>query len=203
MEALAPRSVECGTCSAALAGQPACGDLHVLRPFRDGILLAVVDGLGHGSAAASAARIAGAVLEEHAGEPLDALVRRCHEALRASRGVVMSLGALLPDGRLSWLGVGNVQGFLLRSPPRETAEEALLLRAGVVGVRLPRLATAVVPVSDGDTLVFATDGVAEGFPRGLALRRPAQKAAEAILSGHRKQTDDALVLVARFLGSGG
>lgn len=205
MEALAQSAIESGAAAVALPGQFHCGDVPVLKLLPDGVLVAALDGLGHGEEAASAAGIARTILEEHAGEPLVSLIDRCHQGLRATRGVVMSLGWFdPPNGRLTWLGVGNVQGVLLRRGlALDAAEEALLLRAGVVGgAHLPHLQAAVLPVSAGDTLVFVTDGVAADFSRGLARSLPPLRAAEAILGRYRKTTDDALVVVARFLGGG-
>jgi serine phosphatase RsbU (regulator of sigma subunit) len=146
--------------------------------------------------------IAGAILEAHAANPVIVLVQRCHEALRATRGVTMSVASFnLSRGLLTWLGVGNVEGVLLRqSAAPVVAEKSLLLRAGVVGLRLPSLEVDVLSVSEGDTLIFATDGIHSNFPRGLARGHPPRKAAENILARYGKTTDDALVLVARYLG---
>jgi hypothetical protein len=54
----------------------------------------------------------------------------------------------------------------------------------------------------GDTLIFATDGIREGFTEGLALSDPPQQLADRILARYTKGTDDALVLVARHAGWG-
>src|SRR6266446_5424559 len=92
-----------GVASRALPGQNVCGDLHLVKPFTGGVLLAAVDGIGHGEEADVAAKAAVAVLERDAGEPLEAVVRRCHESLLKTRGVVMTLGALDPcQGQLKW-----------------------------------------------------------------------------------------------------
>ena len=197
-------AIEWGVASRALPGQPASGDLNVVKSFSDGVLVAALDGLGHGEEAATAAAVAAATLEMHAGEPVMTLVQRCHEALRATRGVAMSVASLnVSRGLVTWLGVGNVEGVLLRrSSTRAVAEVPLLLRAGVVGFQLPSLDVEVVPVSAGDTLIFATDGIHSDFARGLARNNPPQKAAEKILARHARATDDALVLVARYLRDG-
>jgi hypothetical protein len=106
----------------------------------------------------------------------------------------------LPRGLVAWLGVGNVEGVLLRRGfTFGTTEESLLLRAGVVGLRLPSLEVEVLPVAAGDTLIFATDGIRADFARGPARNCSPSAAAENILSRHGKATDDALVLVARYL----
>jgi serine phosphatase RsbU (regulator of sigma subunit) len=201
METLVSSAIEWGVASRALPGQPTSGDLNVVKSFSDGLLVAALDGLGHGEEAATAAAVAAATLEMHAGEPLMTLVQRCHEALRATRGVAMSVASFnVSRGLVTWLGVGNVEGVLLRrSFTRSVAEVPLLLRAGVVGFQLPSLDVEVVPVSVGDTLIFATDGIHSDFAHGLARNYPPQKAAEKILARHAKATDDALVLVARYL----
>ncbi|HEY7724749.1 MAG TPA: SpoIIE family protein phosphatase [Anaeromyxobacteraceae bacterium] len=203
MEALTKAHVDWGVAALALAGRPPNGDLHVVRAFRGGMLLAAVDGLGHGSEAAAASRAAGEVLKGYAGEPVIALLRRCHAALRTTRGVAMSVASLdYARGLVTWLGVGSVQGALLRPTPAGEArpEESLMVHGGLVGAQLPPLRASVVPVAGGDTLVLATDGVASDFERGLALGRAPQAAANAILARHGKGTDDALVLVARLRG---
>jgi len=145
--------------------------------------------------------IAREILEAHVEESVVAQVTRCHEGLYATRGVAMSVASFnLPEARISWLGVGNVQGVLLRRGlSRSVTEESLLLRAGVVGVQLPSLRVSVLPVSTGDTLIFTTDGINTDFDRRLARNHPPRKAAESILARHGKTTDDALVLVARYL----
>src|SRR5438552_18011766 len=127
-----------GAASRPLPGEIVCGDLHLIRPIRDGVLLAVVDGLGHGDAAIAAAQTAIAVLKSHAEEPLTALVNRCHAALTKTRGAVMTVATLRWFGdELTWLGVGNVEAILLRADPQAKAPDRVLLRSGLVGCPLP------------------------------------------------------------------
>ena len=40
--------VEWGVAQITFEGQTVCGDLHLVKSFADGVLTAVVDGLGHG-----------------------------------------------------------------------------------------------------------------------------------------------------------
>src|SRR4029077_2530979 len=106
----------------------------------------------------------------------------------------------------TWLGVGNVEGLLLHGdgPARPgPGRAALVTRGGIVGSELPRLHPVVLPIAPGDTLIFATDGIREGFADGLSLEAPPQHLADQILARHGKGTDDALVLVARYLGGAG
>jgi negative regulator of sigma-B (phosphoserine phosphatase) len=201
METLAPPTIAWGVASRALPGQSRSGDLSVVKSFPNGVLVAALDGIGHGEEAAAPAVVARSILEAHAGEAVISLMGRCHAGLRATRGVAMSIASFnLSEGLMTWLGVGNVQGVLLRrSLSRSVTEESLLLRGGVVGVQLPSLKVLVNPVSPEDTLIFTTDGVNTDFDRRLAQNHPPRKAAENILARHSKTTDDALVLVARYL----
>jgi hypothetical protein len=63
------------------------------------------------------------------------------------------------------------------------------------------LRAAVLPITRGDTLIFVTDGIRSGFDQGLVLNSPPQQIADRILAQDRLNTDDALVLVARFEGN--
>jgi hypothetical protein len=198
----APRLIEIGIAAAPLAGQTESGDLPVVVPFPEGVLVAALDGLGHGPEAALAARLAGAELIVSPYEPLESLVSRCHEAARGSRGLVMSVAFFsAPAQIMSWLSVGNVAGVLFRaSTGAVPARESVVLRGGVVGSHLPMLRPRVVPVEPGDTLVFATDGIAPNFTSADGLSRPPQETADRIFGEFALGTDDALVLVARYVG---
>lgn len=178
------------------------GDAHVVSPFPNGVLIGVVDGLGHGSEAAEAAEAAIEVLRCHADAPVTELVRRCHEELRKTRGAVMSVASIRAnEGTMTWLGVGNVEGILFRADRAAMpARESLRLQGGVVGYQMPTLRAATVPVLPGDTLIFVTDGIRGNYCEESPLNRDPQDVADRILFRHGKQTDDALVLVACYPG---
>ena len=203
----APPLIEWGVATLALPGEAQSGDLHLVKPVGAGVLVAVVDGLGHGAEAATAAQAAVAALERHATESPASLIERCHRALKGTRGVVMSVAVLArPERSMTWLGVGNVEGLLLYSDgvARSGSPRAsLVTRGGIVGSELPRLHPVVLPIAPGDMLVFATDGIREGFAEGLPSEAMPQQLADQILARHGKGTDDALVLVARYLGGAG
>src|SRR6266480_4928793 len=174
----APALIEWGVASLALPGEAESGDRHLVTPVGTGVLVAVVDGLGHGAEAASAAKAAVAALERHATESPAPLLERCHRALKGTRGEVMSVAAFSRhDQSMTWVGI--------------------------VGAELPRLHPVVLAIAPGDTLFFATDGIREGFAEGLSPEAAPQQLADQILARHGKGTDDALVLVARYLGGAG
>lgn len=187
----------------ALPGQAVSGDRHLVRPYRNGVLVAVVDGVGHGDEAAAAARTAVATLSEYPTEPVIWLVKRCHQALAMSRGVVMTVASLHAlEGTMTWVGVGNVEAILVRADTRANpATERVLLRGGLVGHQLPPLHASVIPVNSGDLLVFASDGIRSDFLEHVgATADSPQQVADRVLNQHFKGLDDALVLVARYGG---
>ena len=181
------------------------GDLHAVVPQGDAVLVGLIDGLGHGPEAARAALAAGEILQRSAGDPLADVVERCHEGIRHTRGVVMTLASF--DGRASlmtWVAVGNVEAILIRAGHAAGASdyEAIQCRGGVVGYRLPPLSVRTLPVGDGDLLVMATDGIRHGFADAVArARRDPDVATALVLAEFAKGSDDALVIAARYLGA--
>jgi phosphoserine phosphatase RsbX len=198
-----PSVLDVGHAGVALAGEQRSGDLAVFAPYDGGALVAVIDGLGHGDAAADAAEAAAAILREHAGEPAQPLLERCHEELKLTRGAVITLAWFdLPSGQMRWTGVGNVEARLVRAAEGVGARHAgPVVLGGVIGYNLPRVIhTSDVALEPGDAVVFATDGVALDFSPSLDPGLDAQAQAERVLREHAKGTDDALVVVARWVG---
>lgn len=194
--------MEWGIAALPLGGQGISGDKHLVQPFDNGVLIAVADGLGHGQEAAAAAQAAIVTLAACPHCPIIELVRRCHRALRQTRGAAMSLASFHDTkNTMTWMGIGNVAGVLVRADPKANpAYESLLLRGGVVGYKLPTLMSADCQIQTGDMLIFTTDGIDQEFARGLRPNTPPQRLATDILTRHGKNTDDALVLVARWIG---
>jgi len=220
-----------GVAARPCPGEVESGDQYLVRNLPGATLVAVVDGLGHAAEAAVVARTAVAALKEANDEPVDALMARVHHALHKSRGVVMSLARFdLQRGTMTWLGVGNVEGVLVAREGMESVpaypgagqgssggarvhpsgRESLLLRGGILGQQLPTLHSAEVALRPGDVIVLATDGIQSAFllPHDPILGRPLhgpqctpQRIAERILATHVRDTDDALVLVAKAHGS--
>jgi len=194
--------VEYGVAKAALPGQGESGDQHLVSCNQKGVLIAAIDGIGHGDEAADAANMAVSILKEGADEPILSLVELCHEKLRSTRGVVFSLASIdTAHGLMTWVGIGNVLGVLMRGDTKKgNAVETLLLRGGVVGSQLPPLQATVLQIARGDTVYFVTDGIRRDFAQNLTAMENPQRAADRILGQFRNGKDDALVLVARLTG---
>lgn len=196
------RAIDWSVAARPMIGQPVSGDLHVVAPFKGGFLLAVIDGVGHGNEAHAVAATAAEVLKKNSGDSVITLVKRCHHALAETRGVVMTLASVdVPANTLTWMGVGNVEARLFRAEAEVNHLcEHILLRGGLIGLQLPAVQAALIPLMPGDLLVFATDGIHPGFEARINLTETPKQIANRILNQHFKGTDDALVLVVRYTG---
>jgi serine phosphatase RsbU (regulator of sigma subunit) len=194
--------VEVGVASRARKGHTDSGDLYAIQHRNHGVLIAVVDGLGHGNDARKAAREAVATIEDGPEEAVIPLMKRCHARLRRTRGAAISLAEIdYRDHTLTWVAVGNVEGVLFRqNPGARPPSESIIQRGGVVGDRLPPLQSSTVRLSPGDVLVMATDGISEGFRVDVGVKRRPQELADRLCERFSRAEDDALVLVAQYSG---
>jgi phosphoserine phosphatase RsbX len=195
----------------AVAGRPrpgehVCGDQSIAVGV-DGAaaLFGVLDGLGHGPAAASAATTGADVLRGACGERLEVLIQLCHRVLSGTRGTAMTLARVdFAAGQLSWTGVGNVSANLVARAASglQIVRSSARLTAGIVGYRIPAITPAqIVPIRTGDLLVIASDGIAEDHLDHIDFAATARLIAEQILDKHAKASDDAMVLTARHRGT--
>lgn len=186
-------------------GEHVCGDQAIAVGIDDdAALFGVLDGLGHGAAAANAATRGVDVLGNACGERLEVLVQLCHRVLSRTRGVAMTLARVdFTTGQLSWTGVGNVSANLVaKSPTGVQIRSSARLTAGIIGYRIPDIMPArAVPIRTGDLLVIASDGITEDHLEHIDFAATAPVIAEQILHKHAKETDDALVLAARHRGT--
>ena len=192
--------VEVASASAAMAGQGASGDRPIVVELSGSALVGAIDGLGHGPEAQAAAELAARTIEEEAESAIEWMVERCHQRLRSTRGCVLTL-ARFAGGTMTWVGVGNVDAVLVRARTNIERDEGIALRGGIVGHRLPPLNVRSIAISAGDTLVLATDGVRHGFRAAVAPAHSPQVIADDVLAGYGKGSDDACVVVARYVGA--
>jgi anti-sigma regulatory factor (Ser/Thr protein kinase) len=186
-----------GAWSRPRPGEDANGDAYFVRRRAGQLLLAVVDGLGHGAGASEASAAALEVLSAWQGESLEDVFRRAHERLRPTRGAVM--GACVLDtqrGTFNYAGVGNVEVRVLGSPHPVRPVPA----NGTLGARMGAVRVWTFDWSEGATVVLASDGLSanwdiEDYP-GLAAKSP-QLIAGVLARDYSRDSDDATALVAR------
>jgi negative regulator of sigma-B (phosphoserine phosphatase) len=193
--------VDWAVASRPMQGQDVCGDVATVHLSDSRCVLAVIDGLGHGPEAARAATLAAEVVEQHQSEPPDALLSLSHRQLRYSRGAAATVAIIdRPSGTLDWLGVGNVDGVVVRADEdARPRTHGVFLRGGVLGDRMPRLhRPEPTPLEDGDCILIATDGVRGDLAAAARSDLDVDVLARRILDAYGIPEDDALIFVARY-----
>jgi anti-sigma regulatory factor (Ser/Thr protein kinase) len=193
---------EIGFVSEPIAGEDVCGDGWAGRPFRDGLRLMVVDGLGHGVLAADAAREAERIFDRSQHESLTMVLQDTNLALRKTRGAAFGLAQVnLERGLLSFVGVGNVATSVVAPG----VSRSLASHNGILGQHMERVQEFTVPWNENSVLVMHSDGLGsrwdlDRYP-GIWSKHPAVIA--ALL--HRdfcRGRDDVTVVVAKRAAAG-
>lgn len=173
------------------------GDAYYIQRLRGRMLLAVIDGLGHGKGAKEASDVALDLLKDWDGEAPDEILLMAHDALRATRGAVM--GVVLIDEaseRIHYAGVGNIAIRTFDTPAPFNPIPA----NGTLGARLGKVRQWSGSWTDGATVLMASDGLSESWDIGAypgLLRRSPQLLANILMRDYGRKVDDATVLVAR------
>ncbi len=186
-----------GVWSRPVSGEDLNGDAYFVRRRGARMLLAVIDGLGHGQGAHAASQVALEVLGQWQGEPLEDLFRDTHEALRTTRGAVM--GAALIDtarGTLDYAGVGNIEVRILNAP--EPARP--LSHHGTLGARMERFRVWSHKWAEGTLVIMASDGLSATWDLADYPELPnksLQMIAGVLMRDYERDSDDATILIAR------
>jgi hypothetical protein len=189
-------NVTMGTATRPAVGQTVCGDAFVVAPFPGGTLVCLADGLGHGPLAHDAAVAACAYARQHAGEPLEAVMRGIDGALRGLRGAAVSLLALSPAARrMRYAGVGNVE---LRAVAKAAMAPPNV--PGIVGQRIRAVRIWDYQLAEGDVLMLCSDGISTRFELKELVHLEPQALATFIIHRHHKAHDDGSCVVVRVEG---
>ncbi|HKU36698.1 MAG TPA: SpoIIE family protein phosphatase [Polyangiales bacterium] len=167
------------------------GDAALVRRTDSGeLLLAVIDGLGHGPNAAKATQAALSWLQTAALDaPLAVSMPALHAALRETRGVAATLLILRGD-KLEGCAVGNVQFSCMNGTV------PMVLSSGVLGQRLPKLRVCEAVLRPGCRIALFSDGISSKFRLDESRQLRPQQACELAMERHRKREDDATILIA-------
>jgi serine phosphatase RsbU (regulator of sigma subunit) len=197
--------IEWANAGRPLPGENTSGDRKIAIGIdNEAALFGVIDGLGHGPAAATAAMRAVDAVARAAGERLEVLIQLCNRVLDGTRGVAMTLARVdFAAKTLTWTGVGNVTAHLVSKDVTGVhIRSSARLAAGIVGYRIPEIRPAqMVSLRVGDLIVLASDGIDEDHLDRIDFAASAAVIADHILGKHAKETDDAMVLAARLRGA--
>jgi phosphoserine phosphatase RsbX len=171
-------------------GESACGDAVLVRPVERGVVIAVVDALGHGPKAAAVTQAAVAWLEA---APLDGgaahILQGLHAHLLGGRGAA-ALVVVLRDLHVDGSGVGNVDMRV------SGAKVPVVLSRGVLGRSIHRPVTFEGQLVPGARVVIFTDGISSRLDLAAVAHLDPESACRALMDRHRRGYDDASVLVA-------
>jgi anti-sigma regulatory factor (Ser/Thr protein kinase) len=188
-----PVSHAASICLPAYGAGPV-GDGYCLTEAGGTVTALIVDGLGHGPAAAAAAEAAIGAFRARAGEPLPALIAGLHQELRGTRGAA-ALAVRIGDGWSESCGVGNTYGVILSGGG---SRARLSGQPGILGARLPAaLQARRHPFPPGAVLVACSDGIAARWPSHMdtsQLLQPPALLAALVTARYRRDHDDATVL---------
>jgi anti-sigma regulatory factor (Ser/Thr protein kinase)/serine/threonine protein phosphatase PrpC len=178
-------------------GEMVSGDAVSVTEVEGGVLIGVVDGLGHGRSAHLAAKAATRLLRSHGSPDLVHVMSQLHERLQNTVGAAVSVCWIdLASGTVRYSAIGNT---VLRI--HGATSHRLGATPGTVGaqVKTPRLETA--QLNPGDVLIMHTDGVSdrtdfEDYPQ---LRyQGVETVADRLVSQYGKRHDDATVVVCKW-----
>jgi serine/threonine protein phosphatase PrpC len=189
-------SITWGAVCRAKQGQTVSGDVYVVREYSEGrVLISIIDGLGGGSEAERAARLAAQLLEQYPDYPLQDLIRRSHTALHSTRGAVIGLLRLEQAScQATYVGVGNIGVQVYSRQPIKP-----ISKNGILGFRLPTLLELRYVYDPGDIFVLYSDGVSSTFAQDskIDIKQQPQRMAEQILETYGKYSDDATVVAVK------
>ncbi|ELA3109458.1 SpoIIE family protein phosphatase [Vibrio vulnificus] len=141
------------------SGEYVSGDGAVIHEFEHGLLVVIIDVLGHGEKAAKTARAMESYIKELCSSDIVWLMEKVHEHFLTSQGAAMTMVYFdRLTHQLKGVAIGNT---LLRRCGEEW--QSYHAQPGVVGELLPTLKPFHDVFKDGDTFLFTTDGIKENI----------------------------------------
>lgn len=178
-------------------GEGVSGDAVITIPLEHGLLVAMVDVLGHGPEAHELTKVIAEYLESRATPNVSALMKQLHQHLKGTRGAAAGLCAVDSDaGTLDYVGIGNTS--MRRFGESETR---LISNDGVLGQNMRTPLLQSLELDSGDLLILCSDGVSERFSSSeySGLRHQAPKdVVRTILDRFGKDHDDSACVAIRY-----
>jgi anti-sigma regulatory factor (Ser/Thr protein kinase) len=188
---------EVGVICRPVKGEVDCGDGWATGQTVNKQHIMVVDGLGHGTDAYTAAEQAMQTFHLHAKRGPTDLLNFAHLALRPTRGAAVAMADIdFETGVLKYAGVGNIAATILENG----TSRSLVSHNGTVGAEMRKVQEFTYPWQPESILVMNSDGLTtqwqlEPYP-GLR-NRSALMIAAVLYRDFKRTRDDSTVLVAR------
>lgn len=183
-----------------IANESVCGDRCAWWLSDSRLILAVVDGLGHGIEAAFAANKAVECIAQHPHAGCEELFQYCDLNLHSTRGAAMAIAIVdLNTQAMDIASVGNIRNVLIQ----DNGVFRLGGARGIVGAGYEYLAPETVQLFPNALLVMYTDGLNEAADLRPYYRQyevAVDWQAQAIMEEWQSGLDDVGVLVYRHRG---
>jgi Stage II sporulation protein E (SpoIIE) len=182
-----------GGYSRPFKGLTVCGDSFVLEHREGALLAAVIDGLGHGYESSVAAERAAEVIREFAELSVGAILQRCHQELKVTRGAAVGILKIEASGEGEFCGIGNIEVQALNG-----AAPSVFCLAGIVGHNLRTSKVMPFRMKTGDIYCVMSDGVSTRGNLKSCLPGPPDTVARRIVEQWGRTHDDATAVVLGF-----
>lgn len=195
-----PGIIEIGVVALPKLGEEVSGDAWAWAGDDYRRLFLVVDGLGHGPAAASAASAAIRVFHDHHHQSPQRIVEAAHGALRSTRGAALAIAEIdFEQQTLCFAGIGNISASISSA----TEHHNLMSYNGTVGHEVRKIKEFTYPWYANGLLTMHSDGIStqwklDRYP-GLSQKHPSLIAGVLYRDFHRER-DDVTMVVAKGAG---
>ncbi len=185
-----------GVMTAPYPGETVSGDAWSFLQPAAGASVLVVDGLGHGPHAATAAGAAVDCFAQNVEQGCVRIGEAIHAALRPTRGAAIGIARIDAAERLvRFVGIGNIAGAVISNG----VSKRMVSHHGTAGHNA-RIAEFTYPYEGKPTVILHSDGLSakwdlNQYP-GLAASHPALMAA-VLFARMRRERDDACIIVVR------
>lgn len=187
-----------GTVNRCAEGEQVSGDTFTIDHHDGGVLVSVVDGLGHGPNAATAANAFAELVAEDTTLSLEEMMAAANARLARTRGAAAALLRIsTTTGRVDFVGVGNIH---LHTITPERLHPVCV--PGIVGHRLRKIVPFGFDLPEWGIFAMCSDGISSRISLDEFEGLGAQAMAEALLEAHGKAYDDATCVVVRYTQDG-
>ncbi|QTA77957.1 Chemotaxis protein, CheC-like [Desulfonema limicola] len=177
----------------AFENQSYCGDECAWWEDEKKITLCIVDGLGHGQEAETAARQAIDYVKQHLHKPIEEIFAGCNISIRDTRGAAMGIAIInKTEKTLTYAGIGNTRAVVLNTKPVRLSGNY-----GIIGGGFKKITPETIPVQDGSIVVMFTDGIEEMVDLAefnSLLSQDMEIMAQKIIQKSRKNDDSAVMV---------
>jgi hypothetical protein len=189
--------LDLGVATRPYPGMAVNGDAFVIKRWGESVLVAVIDGLGHGQYAHRAAQQARQYVERHFDQPMVSIFRGVGRACHGTRGVVMALARFDWDqSKLTFATVGNIQARVLS----HSEPVRFRILRGIIGANAPNPVVTEHHWDPNNLMALHSDGLTTRWQWKDFPHLPDQSAteiAQELLRALAKDNDDATVVVVR------